>query len=50
MYSYGLDNVQDIMGVLKDMSKNKYCLRSDALEAEPETRTWMHLIFLRIFS
>ena len=45
MHSYSLGNVQDIVGVLKDVPKNWYCLRSDAPEAEPEKRTWVHLIF-----
>lgn len=47
MHSDSLGNVQDIVGVLKDMPKNRHCLRSDALETEPEKRTWVHLIFWR---
>lgn len=39
MRGYSLGNVQDIVEVLKYMPKNRHCLRSDALQAEPEKKT-----------
>lgn len=39
MHSYSLGNVQTIVAALMYMPKNRHCLRSEALQAEPEKKT-----------